>query len=334
MEAFLAIIGCGRIGKRHAEQVKKAGKLVAVCDIIEERAALLAAEYGVNFYVSAEEMLLKEKGLNIAAICTPNGLHAEHSILCLNAGLHVLCEKPLAINAADGQKMIAAAEKNNRTLLVVKQNRYNPPVIAVKELLENKRLGKIFSFQVNCFWNRPAKYYLKSWKGTKEMDGGTLFTQFSHFIDLLYWFLGDVKEVKAIVSNFGHPMIGIDDSGVVLLEMMSGATGTLNYNVNSYRQNMEGSFTLFGEKGTVKIGGQYLNELEYQCIEDSEEIILPPGNTANNYGFYRGSMSNHDKIYENLVSAIQAQNHDFASAEDGLKTVEIIETIYRAAAVK
>ncbi len=334
MEAFLAIIGCGRIGRRHAEQVQKAGKLVAVCDIIEERAASLAAEYGVNYYLSADEMLLKEKGLTIAAVCTPNGLHAEHSILCLDAGLHVLCEKPLAITVAAGQKMLDAAVKNNKKLLVVKQNRYNPPVLALKDLLEKEKLGRIFSFQFNCFWNRPAEYYRNSWKGTKKMDGGTLFTQFSHFIDLLYWLLGDVKEAKAIISNFGHPAIEIDDSGVVLLEMLSGATGTFNYTVNSYRQNMEGSFTVFGENGTVKIGGQYLNELEYQCIKDTEKILLTPGNTANNYGFYQGSMSNHDKIYENLVKAIYVPGHDFASAEEGLKTVEIIEKIYRAAALK
>lgn len=334
MEAFLAIIGCGRIGTRHAEQVKKTGKLLAVCDIIEERAASLAAFYGVNYYLSAEEMLANEPGLTIAAVCTPNGLHAKHSILCLDAGLHVLCEKPLAITVADGQKMIAAALRNNKKLLVVKQNRYNPPVIALKDLLVNGTLGKIFSFQVNCFWNRPPEYYQDSWKGSKKMDGGTLFTQFSHFIDLLYWLLGDVKEVKAIVSNFGHPMIEIDDSGVVLFDMLSGATGTMNYTVNSFQQNMEGSFSVFGEKGTVKIGGQYLNELEYQCIKDREKIILTQGNTANNYGFYRGSMSNHDKIYENLMNAIYVPGHDFASAEDGLKTIDIIEKIYRAAALR
>ena len=334
MEGFVGIIGCGRIGNRHAAQVQKAGKLVAVCDIVEERAASLAAEYGIPYYLSAEEMLSNEKQLNIAAVCTPNGLHAEHSILCLEAGLHVLCEKPLAISSADGQRMIDASVKNDRKLLVVKQNRYNPPVTVLKELLDQNKLGKIFSFQVNCFWNRPAAYYLDTWKGTKELDGGTLFTQFSHFIDLLYWLLGDVKEVKAIVSNFGHPMIGIDDSGVVLVEMLSGATGTINYTVNSFQQNMEGSFTVFGEKGTVKIGGQYLNELEYQCIADTEKIILTPGNTANNYGFYSGSMSNHDKIYENLLHAIRDTGHDFASAADGLKTVEIIEKIYRAAAFR
>jgi len=166
MEALFAIIGCGRIAKRHAEQMKKHGQLLAVCDVIEERAKELAADYGARWYLSAEEMLLNEKDVNIVAICSPNGLHAPHSVLSLRAGKHVLCEKPLATSSKDAKEMMAAALKSNRKLFVVKQNRYNPPVMAVKDLLENDRLGNIFSFQVNCFWNRPPQYYLNSWKGT------------------------------------------------------------------------------------------------------------------------------------------------------------------------
>ncbi|MFT3912454.1 MAG: Gfo/Idh/MocA family oxidoreductase [Ferruginibacter sp.] len=160
------------------------------------------------------------------------------------------------------------------------------------------------------------------------MDGGTLFTQFSHFVDLLYWFLGDVKEVKAITRNFEHPLNDIEDSGVVIIEMLGGAIGTLNYTVNCFAKNMEGSFTIFGKKGTVKIGGQYLNTIEYQCINGEEIKNIPVGNSANNYGFYQGSMSNHDKVYENLIKALHEPGYEFASALDGLKTVEIIEKIY------
>jgi UDP-N-acetyl-2-amino-2-deoxyglucuronate dehydrogenase len=334
MEAVFAIIGCGRIAKRHAEQIKKHGKLIAVCDIIEDRAKEMAEEYGARAYTSSEVMLLNEKDVNIVSVCSPNGLHAEHSIMSLKAGKHVLCEKPLATSSKDAKAMMDAALKNNRKLFVVKQNRYNPPVAAVKEMLESDLLGNIFSFQINCFWNRPQQYYLNSWRGTKKLDGGTLYTQFSHFIDLLYWLMGDVKSVKAIVSNIDHPEIEIEDTGLVILEMLNGAIGTLNYTVNSFQQNMEGSVTIFGENGTVKIGGQYLNELEYQCIKNTEKIILPQGNTANNYGFYTGSMSNHDKVYENLVKAILDPAHEFASAHDGLKTVEIIEKIYDAAALR
>ncbi|MEO6582808.1 MAG: Gfo/Idh/MocA family oxidoreductase [Ferruginibacter sp.] len=327
MKQKFAIIGCGRIAGRHAEQMIKVGELVAVCDIVYNRAEEFGMKYNAAAYRHIDILLKKEPSVTIVVICTPNGLHAKHTILSLQAGKHVLCEKPLAINGKDAKDMIAAANLAGRKLFVVKQNRYNPPVVAVKDLLTQDKLGNIFSFQINCFWNRPMAYYNDNWRGTKKLDGGILFTQFSHFIDLLYWFLGDVKEVKALAKNFDHATIEIEDSGVVLLEMLSGAIGTINYTINSYQKNMEGSITLFGEKGTVKIGGQYLNELEYQCL-DEEISKLPTGKPANLYGFYQGSMSNHDKIYENLVIAIENNNHDFANGEDGLKTVEIIEKIY------
>lgn len=334
MKLAFALIGCGRIGRRHAEQIRKTGMLKAVCDIDVESAAEFAKAYDAKMYLSIEDLLQNENDIDVVSICTPNGLHATHTIKSLLARKHVLCEKPLCISVKDAHKMIAAANATGRKLFVVKQNRYNPPVMAVKELLKEDKLGKICSFQINCFWNRPKQYYSNNWKGTKDMDGGTLYTQFSHFIDLMYWFLGDVKEVKAMTRNFEHSSIEIEDSGVVLIEMLNGAIGTLNYTVNSFRKNMEGSFTIFGETGTVKIGGQYLNELEYQCIHEVTIPELAPGRPANAYGFYQGSMSNHDKVYENLVKALQEPGYEFASGLDGLKTVEIIEKIYSQAAIK
>jgi predicted dehydrogenase len=327
MNLNFAIIGCGRIAKRHAEQMTRQGKLAAVCDIIPAKADELALLYNAKAYYSIEELLKAEADINLVAICTPNGLHASHSIKVLEASNHVLCEKPLCISAEDGKDMIEAAEKAGKKLFVVKQNRYNPPVAFLKELIVNGKLGKIYSFQVNCFWNRPEAYYT-DWKGSKELDGGTLFTQFSHFIDLLYWLLGDVAAVKTITKNFAHPLIEFEDTGIVGFEMQSGAIGSLNYTVNSFEKNMEGSFTVFAEKGTVKIGGQYLNELEYCAVAGIEKPNLPLGNPANGYGFYQGSMSNHDKVYEHLIHALQNDQNDFASAADGLKTVEIIQRIY------
>lgn len=330
MKPTFAIIGCGRIGRRHAEQIIKVGTLVAVCDVIYENAAELSEKYGANLYLTIDELLENEPGVQVISICTPNGLHATHSIKSLQAKKHVLCEKPLCIHLEDAKKMLHAAQDADRQLFVVKQNRYNPPVAAVKKLLADDRLGKILSFQVNCFWNRPNSYYSETWKGTKKMDGGSLYTQFSHFIDLMYWLLGDIRTVKTITKNFEHRVLEIEDSGVVILETIGGAIGTLNFTVNSYQKNMEGSFTIFGERGTVKIGGQYLNELEYQCIDGDPVQNLPVGNPANSYGFYQGSMSNHDKVYENLVKAIDDPTHEMASAFEGMKTVEIIEKIYAA----
>ena len=325
-----AIIGCGRIAQRHAEQINRFGRLVAVCDIIAKKADEFAAKYNAKAFYTNASLLLQS--VDIIVICTPNGLHAIHSIEALNAGFHVLCEKPMAITSADCKQMIAASEKNKKQLFIVKQNRFNPPVQAIKNLLNDQKLGKIFSVQLNCYWNRSEAYYKDSWKGTKELDGGTLYTQFSHFIDLLYWFFGDVKNVQAILSNVAHQnIIEFEDTGVVNIEFANGIIGGINYTVNSYQKNMEGSLTIFAEKGTVKIGGQYLNELEYQLIENYTIENLPKGNTANDYGTYTGSMSNHDKVYQNLVDVLLHGGSAYANAYDGLKTVEIIEKIYNEA---
>lgn len=296
------------------------------------RADAMAARYNAIAYYSMEDMLQNTPGMDVVSICSPNGLHATHAIASLNAGFHVLCEKPMALSAHDCGEMIKAAERANKRLFAIKQNRFNPPVEAVKKLLDEGKLGKLYSLQLSCFWNRNPDYYHNSWKGTLKLDGGTLYTQFSHFIDLLYWMAGDVKEVKAFMGNYAHQgIIEFEDTGVVLLEFFSGAIATINYTVNSYRKNMEGSLTLFGEKGTVKIGGQYLNELEYQQIEGYTIENLPEGNKANNYGSYQGSMSNHDKVYDNLVEVLQNNASISTSSYEGLKTVEIIEKIYRSA---
>lgn len=328
-----AIIGCGRIAQRHALNIKKVGILVAVCDIELHKAEKLAAEYHARAYYEVSQLLLSEQNkVDVIAICSPNGLHAEHAILALNAGFHVLCEKPMAISVQDCGDMIKAAERSNRRLFAIKQNRFNPPVEAVKKLLDEGKLGKIFSIQLSCFWNRNEDYYANSWKGTLALDGGTLYTQFSHFVDLLYWMNGDVKNVEAFIANYNHQgIIEFEDTGVVILEFYNGAIGTINYSVNSYGKNMEGSLTIFGEKGTVKIGGQYLNELEYQNIEGYKIENLPAGNTANNYGNYQGSMSNHDKVYENLVDVLQNGAIINTPSFEGLKTVEIIDKIYTKA---
>jgi predicted dehydrogenase len=326
-----AIVGCGRIAQRHAEQIKKVGNLVAVCDIITERADTLAEKYNANAYYTIEDLLSAEKKIDVIAICTPNGLHAQHSIQSLHAGINVLCEKPLAIKTSDCVEMIEVAKQCNKGLFSIKQNRFNPPVEAVKKIIDEGKLGKIYSVQLSCFWNRNAAYYNSSWKGKKELDGGTLFTQFSHFIDLLYRMIGDISDAKAYASNFAHQnIIEFEDTGVIILKFANGAIGTVNYTVNSYNKNMEGSLTIFGEKGTVKIGGQYLNELEYQNIEGYTIENLPAGNGANNYGNYQGSMSNHNKVYENLIDVLTNNASISANAFEGLKTVEIIEKIYQS----
>mgnify|MGYP000850985452 CR=1 FL=1 len=328
-----AIIGCGRIAERHAKHIQSMANLVAVCDIKPDKAKTLGENFGCNYYTDIDQLLTNENNLDVVSICTPNGLHAEHSIKALKSGNHVLCEKPMALTVKDCGNMIIESEKSNKKLFIVKQNRYNPPVKALKKIIDEQRLGKIANVQVNCFWNRNENYYKESdWKGKKSLDGGTLFTQFSHFIDLLYWLFGDVKNVYPILRNELHnELIEFEDSGVVALEFDNGAIGTINYNVNSFKKNMEGSITVFGEKGTVKVGGQYLNVLEYQCIDGYEISELPLSNPANDYGAYQGSMSNHDKVYENVIEVLTMNGSVTASGYEGLKTVEIIEKIYKNA---
>jgi UDP-N-acetyl-2-amino-2-deoxyglucuronate dehydrogenase len=327
-----ALIGCGRIAERHAEHINNLGLLVAVCDINLEKATLLGQKFNCSIFYNIDDLLKSNIDIDVVSICTPNGLHARHAIKSLKSGYNVLCEKPLAINCHDAGEMIKAAESANRRLFAIKQNRFNPPVVAIKDAIENGKFGKIYSIQLNCFWNRNNDYYKNSWKGTRNLDGGTLYTQFSHFIDLLYWMIGDVKEVKAITSNFLHKeIIEFEDTGVAILEFENGCIGTINYTVNSFKKNMEGSLTIFGEKGTAKIGGQYLNELEYQQFEDFEIKDLPEGNKPNNYGNYIGSMSNHDLVYKNVIDVMNNGAKISTNSFEALKTVEIIEKIYKSA---
>jgi len=332
MSIKFGIIGCGRIAERHAEHIQNLGELAAVCDIKEERLSLFKQKYKCGTYLDIDVLLDTQQDIDVISICTPNGLHPEHSIKALQKGFHVLCEKPMATSVVDAEKMINESLSSNKRLFIVKQNRFNPPVQAVKEAIENDQFGKIFSVQLNCFWNRNPNYYQSSdWKGSLKLDGGTLFTQFSHFVDLLYYFFGDISEVKGFSNNFDHQgIIEFEDTGMVAIKFYNGILGTINYTVNSYAKNMEGSISIFGEKGTVKIGGQYLNELEYQNFHEFEIMDLPPGNPPNNYGEYKGSMSNHDKVYANVIDVLQHAGVIATNGFEGLKTVEIIHKIYEA----
>ncbi|MEJ7914238.1 MAG: Gfo/Idh/MocA family oxidoreductase, partial [Chitinophagaceae bacterium] len=215
-----ALIGCGRIGNRHADLIVKIGKLVAVCDTDAARCNLLAQKYGATAYNSLDELLQSQPEVQ-----------------------HVLCEKPLCLSAAAAWSIMDTAHFFRRHVYIVKQNRFNEAVVFANKLLSENALGRILSFEINCFWNRPAQYYDGSWRGSIENDGGLLYTQFSHFIDLLYWFLGDVSYVSGIKSNNQlREHLHIEDTGVAMIQLKSGATGSINYTINSYENNTEGSF--------------------------------------------------------------------------------------------
>lgn len=328
-----ALIGCGRAGERHAAQAGKFGRFVAVCDVNQAAAQRFSREAKAEPFTDYGTMLRSvQDKVDVIAVCTPNGLHCEHSIRAFEAGYHVICEKPMAITVHECGEMIKAAERANRRLFVVKQNRYNPPVAHLKTLLDSGALGKIYTAHLNCYWNRNAKYFNSDWKGTLKMDGGTLYTQFSHFIDLVYWLVGDVRDAQAFSNNYCHKdSVEFEDAGVAILRFYNGAIGSVNFTINSFNRNMEGSLTLFCEKGTIKIGGQYLNEIEYQQIKDLEPAQLKSGRPANEYGEYQGSMSNHEDVYANVHSVLTSGGSIGTVGFEGLKTVEIIDKIYSAA---
>ncbi|MFN5335440.1 MAG: Gfo/Idh/MocA family protein [Bacteroidota bacterium] len=243
-----AIVGCGKIAQRHAEHINEKAALVAVCDLDKVKADALATKYKTAAYYSVDDLFINSD-FDVAVICTPNGLHAEQSIYALQKGVHVICEKPMAIKTEDCQRMMDAAQKSNRELFIVKQNRYNPPVVQLKKAIDEGRLGQIFSVQLNCFWHRDADYYKgESWRGTKTLDGGILYTQFSHFIDLMLWLMNyDVTDVHSLVKNYLHQGVTeIEDTGIVSLQFSNGAIGSIHFTTNSYSKNMEGSIAVFG----------------------------------------------------------------------------------------
>ncbi len=327
-----SIVGFGNIGRRHAEHIlhNPATELVAICDI--NPSAGEKAPAGVAFYTDLAQML-QNTGCDVLCVCTPNYLHEPHTIAGLKAGLHTVVEKPMAMSQTECDNMIAAAEAAGKTIFAVKQNRYNPPVQAVKQLVTEGALGKVYMIQVNCFWNRGDAYYRESdWRGKKEKDGGCLFTQFSHFVDILYYLNGEISGAEGLIENFGHiHNTEVEDTGSFVLKAKNGAIINFGFTTCAYERNMEGSITLFAENGTVKIGGQYLNTIEYQVIKD---ITLPEINItakSNDYGLYQGSMSNHDKVIQNVVDVLHHNRAVMTSAKEGKEVVRIIEQMYAGA---
>jgi predicted dehydrogenase len=326
-----AVIGCGHIGKRHAEMVigNQEAELVALCDT-KQVADLGIEKYNVPFFNSIEELLAEDLEIDVINICTPNGLHSDQASLVLDKGMHVVVEKPIGLSKAKCEKVLHKALKNHKQVFAVMQNRYSPPSVWIKELIEDKILGDIFMVQLNCYWNRDSRYYKTGgWKGTHDLDGGTLFTQFSHFIDIMYWLFGDIENIQGKFKDFTHKdSTDFEDSGFVSFDFIDGGMGSLNYSTAVASQNLESSLTIIGEKGSVKIGGQYMNEVEVCNIEGYEMPKLPEANPPNDYGPYKGSAANHHYIIENVIATLKGRTSATTNVLEGLKVVEIIERIY------
>jgi predicted dehydrogenase len=305
-------------------------ELAAMVDI-RSKEECGAEGFDVPFFSSIDELIASGVEFDVANVCTPNGLHAAQSLAALEANKHVVCEKPMGLSKDNCEKVIYKSLQKSRNVFCVMQNRYSPPSAWIKSVIDEKLLGDIFMVQLNCYCNRDDRYYKKGgWKGTQDLDGGTLFTQFSHFIDIMYWLFGDIDNIHARFADFTHAnSTDFEDSGFVNFDFSDGGMGSINYSTAVADQNLESSITIIGSKGSVKIGGQYMNEVEVCNIQDYEMPELEESNPANDYGPYKGSAANHNYVIKNVIDTLKGRTTATTNALEGLKVVEIIERIYK-----
>lgn len=333
-QIHIAVAGLGNIGNRHLDMVKAHPEacLAGVIDTEPTQKKVLESYEKVPFYARLEEFINADQGnSDLIHICTPNGSHAPLALQALENGYHVVIEKPMAIHAAQAQWILDTAKAHSKEVFVVKQNRFNPPAKFLKETIENGNLGQVYMVQVNCFWNRDERYYKSgSWRGTLEEDGGALLTQFSHFIDILYWVFGDVANVHATFSNFNHQeQIEFEDSGMVTFDLVSGGKGSINYSISCWEQNMESSIAVIGEKGCLKIGGQYMNEISYFNVKNMGKPDLAATNPPNSYDGFMGSAGNHYQFLQDVIDHLKGRKSNGTNAYEAAKVVEIIDKTYQ-----
>ena len=339
------VIGLGHIGRRHAALIaaRAGAELVAMVDVLPAGRLNRPDGVGEEVPLFTDVAAMFSAGLrpNVACICTPNGLHAPQAIELLAAGLHVVVEKPLALTTADADRIIAAAKQAGRHVFGVMQNRYSPASAWLKQTLEDNRLGRILQVHLDCFWNRDHRYYTipqpdgsqrpHPWHGTTDLDGGVLFTQFAHFIDLLCWCFGDVDVHSARFANQNHEDLHLfADSGTVHFSCGENTLGSLNFSTAIWDRNFESTLTVIGERGTVKLGGQYMNTLRYCHVDGMDFPELPPSSPANNYGPYTGSAANHHFVIDNVVEVLNGRGEIATTAGEGRAVVAVIEAMYRA----
>jgi UDP-N-acetyl-2-amino-2-deoxyglucuronate dehydrogenase len=326
-----AVVGCGHIGKRHAEMIQRneQAELVALIDT-KEKSDLGIDDYNIPYFQSLESFIASDIACDVINIATPNGFHAKQAMQVLQAKKHVVIEKPMALSKNDAERILFKALEEHKHVFAVMQNRYSPPSVWIKEIIASGLLGKVFMVQLNCFWNRDDRYYKSgSWHGNKALDGGTLFTQFSHFIDIMYWLFGDIENIQTRLRDFNHTTLTeFEDSGFVSFDFISGGIGCINYSTSVWDTNLESSMTIVSENGSVKIGGQYMNEVEYCNIKNYDMPELAPTNPGNDYGSYKGSAQNHHYVIQNVVDVLNGKAPITTNALEGLKVVDMIERIY------
>ena len=327
----IGIVGCGRISKNHFGSLEKHVddlELAAICDTDSNALEQHQLQYGVNAYTELAEMLRREQ-LDVVSLCTPSGVHAAQTIMSAKSGVHVVTEKPMATRWDDGLRMVKACDEAGVRLFVVKQNRRNATLQLLKRAITEKRFGRIYMVNINVFWSRPQSYYdMGKWRGTWEFDGGALMNQASHYIDLIDWLIGPVASVQAMIGTLARD-IEVEDTGVMNIRWRNGALGSVNVTMLCYPKNYEGSITILGEKGTVRVGGLAVNEIQHWEFDEQkpydEDIKSANYQTMSVYGF------GHPLYYKNVIDVLRGQAETETDGREGLKSLELLIAAYLSA---
>ena len=326
-----ALVGYGRISDRHVKAIQEhadTAELVAICDTDADALARAQDRVGVKGF-SRLEALLKESDADVVVLATPSGLHAEQGIQVAQSGRHVITEKPMATRWKDAKRLVHACDIAGVHLFVVKQNRENPTLQLLKRAIENKRFGRIYMVNINVFWSRSQEYYDSArWRGTWEFDGGAFMNQASHYVDLLDWLVGPVGSVHAFTATLGRN-IEVEDTGVANIRWRSGTLGSVNVTMLTHRQNLEGSLTVIGEKGTVRLGGVAVNEIQHwefaESDKEDQRVVDTSYDTGSVYGF------GHPRYYENVIKALRGEEKPQTDGREGLRSLEALIAIYLSA---
>ncbi len=327
----MAIVGCGRISKNHFGSIEKhidELELAAICDVDPVILAEHAEKYKVPSYSDMEDMLEKEQP-DIVVLCTPSGIHPDQAVLAARHKVHVMTEKPMATRWKDGVRMVKACDEAGVWLFVVKQNRRNSTLQLLKRAVVEKRFGKIHMVHLNVFWTRPQSYYDQGngWRGTWEFDGGAFMNQASHYVDLFDWLIGPVDKVQAMMSTTRD--IEVEDTGVLNVKWRNGALGSMSVTMLTYPKNLEGSITILGEKGTVRIGGVAVNDIQIWQFEEpkdyDQQIQSANYETTSVYGF------GHPLYYKNVIDVLRGNAEPETDGREGLKSLELLIAAYLSA---
>lgn len=326
----IALVGCGRISGNHVEAIRRIDglDLVAACDPDPVRARGVAEPLGIPWFTSYETML-GEVECDVVSICTPSGLHPAQGVVAAKAGKHVVTEKPMAISLKGADELVQACDSAGVQLFVVKQNRLNAPVQLLKRAVDKGRFGRLYMANCTVLWTRPQEYYQQApWRGTWEFDGGAFMNQASHYVDLIQWVMGPVESVMAKTATLARK-IETEDTGVAILRFRSGALGVIEVTMLTYPKNMEGSVTILGEKGSVKIGGTAVNKVEHWefADEDPDDLVARgfDSNPPNVYGY------GHEGYYRNVLAVLSGDASPDTDGRAGRKSLELILGIYESA---